>query len=103
MSKYYETMSIIGGIETYILFLTDPPKQRRHKSDKSPFGRIVYFLNKNGYDIERELANKIFKKGQALTVKEIYVDRSSSKVEFLEFPNQQFNTVMFTDEKMEIN
>lgn len=32
-----------------------------------------------------------------LTVKEIYVGRSISEVEFLELPNKRFNTAMFAD------
>lgn len=85
-----ETMSLIGGIDTYSLF-------KRYKSDISPEGRKVVFLNDNGYDMERQYANQFFTDGDVLTVKEIYVGRSSSEVEFIEFPNKRFNTVMFAD------
>ena len=44
-----------------------------------------------------KLANKCFKEGDILTVKEIYVGRSNSDVEFKEFLNKRFNTVMFKD------
>ena len=81
------TMSIIGGLWG----------NGRYESDESPYGRKVMFLNANGYDIQREMANKYFEEGQILTVKEIYVSGSSSDVEFVELPNRMFNTVMFAD------
>jgi hypothetical protein len=83
------TMSLIGGIDLYSL--------ERYKSNISPEGRKVIYLDENGYDIERGRASKLFKKGTELTVKEIFVGRSSSTVEFVEYPEYQFNTVMFTD------
>jgi len=83
-------MSLIGGIDTYSMGL-------RFKSNESPAGRKVVFLNDNGYDIQREHANRYFSEGNILTVKEIYVGRSSSEVEFEEWPNKMFNTVMFAD------
>lgn len=58
-------------------------------------GTTVYFLNKNGYDFEREEAAKIFSEGQSLTVKRVDVHNSSSSVEFEEQPGKWFNTVMF--------
>jgi hypothetical protein len=73
-----DTMSLKGGIDTY----TFPPK--RYLSNTPPRGRKVKYLNDNGYDSDRDYANKYFKEGQILTVKEIYVGRSSSEVEFLE-------------------
>jgi hypothetical protein len=88
-----ETMSLVGGIDMYSRFGT------RYESDESPEGRKVFFNDWNGYDSDLEYANKFFKKGDVLTVKEIYVGRSSSQVEFLEHPNKQFNTVMFSDIK----
>lgn len=94
-------MSLIGGIETYSILLSDPPKEKRYQSDKSPYGRKVYFLNENGYQTEREHACDFFDTGQELTVKEIYVGRSSSQVEFVEYSNKKFNTVMFADKKEE--
>jgi len=86
-----ETMSLRGGIDTY------SGNFERYKSNESPEGRRVAFLNDNGYDIDRELANEYFKEGDILTIKEIYVGRSSSDVEFKEFPNKRFNTAMFKD------
>ena len=85
-----ETMSLIGGIDTYRL-------GKRFDSDISPYGRKVFFLNENGYDSDKEYARKFFKENQVLTVKEIYVGRSGSKVEFVGFENEKFNTVMFSD------
>ena len=86
-----EIMSLKGGIDTY------SRNFERYKTNEPPEGRKVKFLNCNGYDSEREYANKCFKEGDILTVKEIYVGRSNSKVEFEEFPNKRFNTVMFKD------
>ena len=86
-----ETMSLIGGIDIYSFF------DKRFKSDISPKGRKVKYLNKNGYDINREYANRYFNEGKILTIKEIWVGRSGSEVEFEEFPNKKFNTVMFAD------
>ena len=85
-----KVMSLIGGLDIYSPF-------ERYKSDVSPKGRKVVFLNDNGYEDEREYANTLFKEGQILTIKEIYVGGSSSEVEFIEFPNKRFNTVMFAD------
>lgn len=90
-----ETMSLVGGLDMYAFNFGS-----RYKSgtfDKSPEGRKVIFLDENGYDIQREHARRYFKKGDVLTVKEIYVGRSSSEVEFIELPSQKFNTVMFAD------
>lgn len=84
-------MSLEGGLDMYASFGT------RYLSDVPPEGRKVYFLNKNGYDGQRDYANKLFEENQILTVKEIYVGRSSSEVEFVEFPHKMFNTVMFAD------
>jgi len=85
-------MRLDGGITTYQI-----NNKKRYKTEEPPLGRKVVYLNKNGYDIQREVANKYFYENQLLTVKEIFVDRSSSTVEFLELPNKQFNTVMFAD------
>jgi len=85
------SMSIVGGLDMYEDFGT------RYESDISPFGRKVIFLDKNGYEIERETAQRFFQEGAVLTVKEIYVGNSGSTVEFVEFPTHQFNTVMFCD------
>jgi hypothetical protein len=85
-------MKLDGGLDMYSFEFG-----KRYKSDGSPQGRKVRFLDENGYDIQRENANKYFKKNDVLTVKEIYVGRCSSDVEFEEFPNKKFNTVMFAD------
>lgn len=86
-----KTMSLVGGIETYTF------GHKRFKSDESPAGRSVFFLGENGYETELENAKSIFAESQVLTVKEINVGRSSSTVEFEEFPGKEFNTVMFAD------
>jgi hypothetical protein len=87
-----EVMSLVGGLDMYAFNFGS-----RYKSVKSPEGRRVVFLDENGYDIQRETANRYFKQGDILTVKDIYIGRSSSEVEFIEFPNKMFNTVMFAD------
>ena len=86
-----DVMSLTGGIDMYSRDF------KRYKSKVSPKGRKVIFLNDNGRDSERKRARKHFSKGQVLTVKEIYVGRSSSDVEFEEYPGRKFNTVMFAD------
>lgn len=85
------TMSISGGINTYSF------NDDRYENGALPKGRKVYFLNDNGYEIDRETAREYFKPNEVLTVQEIYVDRSSSQVEFIEHPGKRFNTVMFAD------
>lgn len=84
-------MSLIGGLNMYGGF------GERYQSDDSAEGRKVVYLQKNGFDHHQEYANKFFKKDDILTVKEIYVGRSSSEVEFVEHPGKKFNTVMFAD------
>ena len=58
-------------------------------------GTKVVYLGENGYDSQRETANKILKVGQAYIVKNIDVGDSYSYVALEEVPNQTFNTVMF--------
>jgi hypothetical protein len=86
-----KTMSLKGDIDTY------SRNGDRYEGEVSPKGRKVRFLNRNGYDIEKKIANRYFKENDVLTVKEIFVGRSSSEVEFVEVPNERFNTVMFAD------
>lgn len=90
-----DPMSLEGGLDMYGLPGT------RYGRNIPPEGRKVYFFNDNGYDSELETARKYFIEGQILTIKEIYVGRSSSEVEFIEFPGKRFNTVMFMDLKDE--
>jgi hypothetical protein len=85
-----KTMKLDGGIDMYSF-------GDRYVTDVPPLGRKVRYLNKNGYDIERETANQYFTENEILTIKEIYVGRSNSEVELVEFPNKKFNTVMFAD------
>jgi len=60
-----------------------------------PKNRQVRYTGTNGYPIEHE--NLPFVIGDILTIEEIYVEAYSSKVEFQEFPELKFNTVMFED------
>ena len=86
-----QSMSLKGGLNMYGGF------GERYQSEVPPEGRKVVYLQKNGLDHHQEHANKYFNKGDVLTIKEIYVGRSSSEVEFIEHPSQKFNTVMFSD------
>lgn len=88
---YCKTMKLDGGILTYL------PELKRYYTNKPPYGRKVRFLNKNGTDWDLREAQAFLKEGQVLTVKEIYVDRMMSMVEFVEIPGKRFNSVMFTD------
>lgn len=65
------------------------------------FDKVVY-LDENGYDSNREVANKFLIKGNEYTVARTCVGQSSSTVELIEFPNKHFNTVMFRD-AIEVN
>jgi len=87
-------MSLVGGLAMYM-----GATNKRYKSSTSPYGRKVRFLNENGYDMGLKNARRYFKKGQILTVNEIAVDDFSSTVEFVEYPEKWFNTVMFADVK----
>lgn len=60
-------------------------------------GTKVYFLGKNGYEGELNVALKTFEIGTELTVKSIAVASSISYVTFEEYPNKSFNTVMFSE------
>ena len=84
-------MRLDGGIDTYSF------TNERYKLEETPKGRRVTYLNSNGHNIQRKRANRYFTEGQILTVKEIYVGRGSSNVEFIELPHEKFNTVMFED------
>lgn len=83
-------MNLKGGLDMYRM-------GKRYAGGEPPRGRKVMFLAKNGYDSELEHAKKLFKYGDTLTVKEIYVGSWSSDVEFEEYPGKKFNTVMFAD------
>lgn len=93
-----KVMSLDGGLLTYRLV---GEIQDRHITSKPPKGRKVRFLNDNGREFEREVANQLIEEGEILTVKEIFVGTSSSTVEFMEYPGKEFNTVMFED--VEVN
>lgn len=60
----------------------------------SPWGTLVTFLNKNGYDYERELAAKVFEPGKIYEVDYIVVGNSSSIVKLVGVAGE-WNTVMF--------
>lgn len=87
------SMSIVGGIINFDM--DDNPV--RHMDGKAPFGRKVFYLDKNGRDRERDEANKLFSSFQILEVAELYVYSSTSDVEFTVCPGKFFNSVMFGD------
>ncbi len=58
-------------------------------------GQKVVFLNRNGYDPEREHAASILETGAEYTVQNIKISNSYSSVRVAEFPDTSFNTVMF--------
>ena len=88
-------MKLDGGLNMRVY--TGETNSNRYMSDKAPYGRRVRFLNKNGMDYDLEFANEHMEENDILTVKEIYVGRSRSDVEFIEIPGNKFNTVMFKD------
>jgi hypothetical protein len=58
-------------------------------------GMKVVYKNRNGYPIQRDIANKFLVEGKTYTVDHVIRGRSASIVVLAEFPTQQFNTVMF--------
>lgn len=63
----------------------------------APEGTKVKFMNENGFDREKEYANKILDKNQIYTVDRVEVGGWVSYVYLKEFPNEAFNTVMFKE------
>lgn len=61
----------------------------------SPPGTVVYYLDENGYDGDREYARKFMQKYQILTVRQIDIGGWRTVVEFEEIPGKWFNSVMF--------
>lgn len=88
-------MNLNGGIDEYGGF-DDIGKEKRYGAGPSAVGRKIRFTGNGGYDHEIESAKKLFSVGQVVTIKELYVGRSSSKVE-LEEVEGQFNTCLFED------
>ena len=60
-------------------------------------GTSIKYLGVNGYDSDREYANKYLSVDCVYTVKQTNVGNWSSSVELLEFPDKLFNTVMFSE------
>lgn len=52
---------------------------------------------RGGYESELKKVRDYFKKNDEATIKEIYVGRSRSTVEFIEYPGVKFNSVLFSD------
>ena len=60
-----------------------------------PPGSIVYFLDENGYDTERENARMFFTKHQKLTIYHSSIGNWRTDIEFVECPGNWFNSAMF--------
>lgn len=60
-------------------------------------GTKVKYMNKNGYEGDREYANKFLKEGKVYTVEDIEVGGFMSYVYLKEFPSKPFNSVMFKE------
>ncbi len=60
-------------------------------------GTSIRYLGVNGYDSDREYANKYLSVDSIYTVKRTEVGNWSSSVELLEFPDKLFNTVLFSE------
>ena len=52
---------------------------------------------KNGYDYDKEKAEKFLKVGKVYTLESMEVHNWSSTVKLQEVPNQEFNSVNFVD------
>lgn len=61
----------------------------------APPGTIVYYLEENGYDSDREYASKFFQKHQKLTIYHSKIGNWRTDMEFVECPNVWFNSAMF--------
>lgn len=64
----------------------------------SKHGSNVKYLDENGYRLDREYARKCgLVKGQVYTVEYTWIGQSSTMVGLVEFPEHEFNSVMFED------
>lgn len=61
----------------------------------APPGTIVYYLDENGYEADREYARKFLQKGQELTIYHSKIGNWRTDLEFVECPNVWFNSAMF--------
>ena len=62
-------------------------------------GTKVIFSGENGYEFEQANARMIFTIGQEVTLKAIDVSDWSTSVQFEEYPNKWYNSVMFKDKE----
>lgn len=67
----------------------------------SPQGTKVRFLGVNGREGDKAYANRFLTPGEIYTVKSTYAGGWSSDVTLEEFPDHEFNTVMFSTVKEE--
>ncbi|MEB4780810.1 hypothetical protein P5G60_03345 [Paenibacillus jamilae] len=64
---------------------------------KAKKGCKVRYMNRGGYDKDREWANKHLVKGQAYTIDQVEIHQSSTTVYLAEVPGHGFNSVCFDD------
>lgn len=57
--------------------------------------KVVFAFSDNGYEGEGKEAVSFIRIGEAYTIKNMFTERSSSRVELEEVPGRQFNTVLF--------
>jgi hypothetical protein len=58
-------------------------------------GTVVYYLDENGYEGDREYARKFMQKYQILTVRDSDIGGFRTELEFEELPGKWFNHAMF--------
>jgi hypothetical protein len=58
-------------------------------------GTVVYYLDENGYESDREYARKFMQKYQSLTVRDSDIGGFRTDLEFEELPGKWFNHAMF--------
>ena len=74
---------------------THPP-ERTMAITTPPGAKVVMAYPKNGYSFDQHGLLKLgIKKGDVFTVSHIEINRSSSTLFLVEFPDIQFNTVNF--------
>ncbi|MEC0237734.1 hypothetical protein P4H71_25795 [Paenibacillus kribbensis] len=70
---------------------------------KAKKGNKVRYMDRGGYDKEREWDSKHLVKGQAYTIDRVEIHQSSTTVYLDEVPGRGFNSVCFNDVFEEVN
>lgn len=93
----FEELEEHGYVSEYVTFkggVCRPALSLEDCEDFYPRGTKVKFINRNGYDAERERANEIIGTEQTLTVFRCLIGHSRSNYVFDEIKGE-WNTVMF--------